>query len=136
MANALYPKTKAKLMRALIDLEAVTIKAVLVDLAGYTYLAAHEFLQPDVPGAARIATSAALTGGAVNAELARFDSDDVPFLAVNGPQIKAIILYIDTGAATTSPLLMYQDTGIVGVPFTPSGNDVQIVVDANGWFGL
>jgi hypothetical protein len=29
---------------------------------------------------------------------------------------------------------MYQDTAITGLPLTPDGSDVQIVVDSAGWF--
>jgi hypothetical protein len=53
-----------------------------------------------------------------------------------GTDIDAIILYIDTGVDATSSLLMFQDTGISTVPFTPDGSDVRIIVDAAGWFTL
>jgi hypothetical protein len=55
---------------------------------------------------------------------------------VTGADIDAIILYIDTGVDATSRLLMYQDSSISTVPFTPDGSDVRIVVDAAGWFTL
>jgi hypothetical protein len=31
---------------------------------------------------------------------------------------------------------MFQDTGITGTPLTPDGNNVQIIVSANGRFTL
>jgi hypothetical protein len=31
---------------------------------------------------------------------------------------------------------MHQDTGVDGLPLTPDGSDVQITVDAAGWFIL
>jgi hypothetical protein len=58
------------------------------------------------------------------------------FLSVNGDQLEAIILFIDSNDETTSRLLMFQDTGVTGLPLTPDGNNVQIVVSSSGWFTL
>ena len=55
---------------------------------------------------------------------------------MTGDSIESIVLYIDTGTAGTSRLIMYQDTGVTGLPLTPDGSDAQIVVDASGWFVL
>ena len=54
MANALYPKYKEALLSASTNVSLVTgtVKAVLIDLADYTYSAAHDFLD-DIPAAAR-----------------------------------------------------------------------------------
>jgi len=65
-----------------------------------------------------------------------FDSDDPMFTAVSGASIEAIVLYVHTGAESTSRLIMFQDTGVTGLPLTPDGSDVQITVDAAGWFVL
>lgn len=134
MANALYPKTKAAMMQGGVNLITATVKAILIDLADYTYDAAHDFLN-DVGPTARIATSGALSGKAIN-DLAQFDSADPVFASVAGDQLEAIILFIDTGDESTSRLLLFQDTGITGMPLTPDGNNVQIVVAAAGWFTL
>jgi hypothetical protein len=137
MANALYPKTKAKFLQALIDLSDpyLDIKAVLVDTGQYTYSAAHEFLS-DVPAGARIAISDALVNVTVDADTAAFDSDDPIIAGVTGDTIEAIVLFVDTGVAATSALIMFQDTNITGAPLTPTGGNVQIFVDATGWFVL
>ena len=66
--------------------------------------------------------------------------DQLP--AAGGDAVEAIIaagcgapvLYADDGTGTY--LIMYQDTGVTGLPFTPDGSDVQVVVDAAGWFAL
>jgi hypothetical protein len=42
----------------------------------------------------------------------------------------------NAGVDATSRLLMYQDSSISTVPFTPDGSDIRIVVDAAGWFIL
>ena len=31
---------------------------------------------------------------------------------------------------------MFQDSGVTGLPLTPDGSDVQVLVDAAGWFVL
>ena len=134
MANALYAKTKAQMMQGSINLLTANVKAMLVDLADYTFAADHDFLN-DVPAVARISTSAALTSKTIN-DLAQFDSADPIFLSVAGDQLEAIILFIDTADKSTSRLIMFQDTGVTGLPLTPDGNNVQIVVSANGWFTL
>lgn len=137
MANALYPKTKAQYMKAAIDLSSPTlvVKAISIDLAFYTYSAAHEFLS-DVAGGARIKKTNPLTAKAVNLTTGAFDSDDPTMEVVTGADIDALILYIEGASDAASRLLMFQDTGISTVPFTPDGSDVRIIVDATGWFVL
>jgi hypothetical protein len=135
MANALYPKGKAKFMRGLIDLQGVTIRAYLLDATTYVYNAAHEFLS-DIGAAARVAKTNPLSGKTVNMTTGAFDSDDPTAEAVTGDPITRLVLYIDTGVEATSSLLMFQDTGVTTVPFTPDGSDIRVVIDAAGWFIL
>lgn len=134
MANKLYPKTKKQLLLAGIDLSAVNVRAILVDTAAYTYDDTHDFLD-DIPAGARIALSGNLTGKSFGDD-GSFDSDDPTFTAVSGASIEAIVLYVHTGTESTSQLIMYQDSGVTGLPLTPDGSDVQITVDAAGWFVL
>jgi hypothetical protein len=133
MANALYPKTKAKFLRALLDLQGVSIKAALLDQATYTYSATHEFMS-SVSGI--VARTRALTGKTVNMTTGAFDSDDPTAEVVTGSNIYRLVLYVDTGSDATSSIIMFQDTGVTTVPFTPDGSDVRIVIDAAGWFVL
>ena len=134
MANKLYPKSKKQLLQAGIDLSAVNVRAILVDTAAYTYDDAHDFLD-DIPAGARIAVSGNLTGKAFGDD-GSFDSDDPTLTAVSGASIEAIVLYVHTGTDSTSRLIMFQDTGVTGLPLTPDGSDVQITVDDAGWFVL
>ena len=136
MANALYPKTKKRFMAGDIDLTAVAVYAALINVSGagttYAYSATHASLT-DVPFGAIIATSPALTGKALGDD-ASFDSDDPVLPVVTGQSIEALILYADDGIGTY--LIMYQDSGVTGLPLTPDGSDVQVLVDAAGWFLL
>jgi hypothetical protein len=133
MANALYPKTKAQLMIGAIDLRNVNVKAALLDQSTYTYSAADEFIS-SVGGI--VARSGLLTGKTVNLTTGAFDSADPTAQAVTGSNIYRVVLFIDTGVDGTSRIIMFQDTGVTTVPFTPDGSDVRIVVDAAGWFIL
>jgi hypothetical protein len=140
MANKTYPAfIRARMVGSSTeDLSSagVNVKAVLVDTAAYTYSDAHDFLD-DIPGGARIATSANLANKAVT-----IVGDDVNITADNfdmvipasQPTIEAIAFYIDTGVASTSRLLRYHDTG-AGFPFTPNaaGETRQIRPDATGF---
>jgi hypothetical protein len=103
-----------------IDLSSVNAKALLVNVSGggttYTYSASHEFLS-DIPSGARIATSGNLSGKAIGND-GSFDSDDPTFSGMTGDSIESIVLYIDTGTAETSRLIMCQNTGITGLPLT------------------
>lgn len=135
MANAIYPKYKEALLGggANTDMSAGNVKAVLVDLADYTYSAAHEFLT-SLPAGARVSTTANLTSKTVTD--GTFDSADVTFASATGDQSEAIILYIDTGVEATSRLVCFLDTGQTGLPVTPNGGDINYTVNANGWFDL
>ena len=134
MANKLYPKSKKQFLQAGIDLASLNVRAILVDAGAYTYDDAHDFLD-DIPSGARIAVSGNLSNKAFG-DNGSFDSDDPTFTGVSGASIEAIVLYVHTGTDSTSRLIMYQDTGVTGLPLTPDGSDVQITVDAAGWFKL
>jgi hypothetical protein len=133
MSNAVYPKAREAFLKALIDLSAVSVKALLVDGADYTYDASHEFLS-SVPSGARIATSGAL--GSKTFANGVFDSADPSVTGVTGDQFEIVILFIDTGVEGTSRLLAFYDTGITGMPATPDGGNFVIQVNASGWFAI
>jgi hypothetical protein len=129
----IYPKFKEQALQGGANLASGNIKAVLVDLADYTYSAAHEFLS-DVPVAARVATSGNLASKTFTN--GTFDSADASFTAVTGDVAEALILFIDTGTAGTSRLIAFYDTGVGGLPVTPNGGDINVTVNASGWFAL
>jgi len=132
MANALYPKFKEALLNgaANTDMSGGTVKAALVDTGTYTYSAAHEFLSDlsGTVGTAQTLGTKTFTDGA-------FNSADPTWPAVTGATVEAIVLYIDTGVAGTSRLIMYMDTGQTGLPATPNGGDITYTVGTE-WFTL
>lgn len=137
MANALYPPFKEALLNKTHDLNTDDVRAVLVDLADYTYSAAHDFLD-DVIAGARVAVSAAL--GSPTIALGVFDTADFTWSTVTGDQSEAIIVYNHNGngaaADNARQLILFMDTGITGMPITPNGGNINVTVNASGWFAL
>lgn len=133
MANALYPKWKEQLLQFTTNnnLSAGTVKVALVDTGTYTYSAAHQFLTSlsGVVGTAQTIGTKTFTNGV-------FDGADVTFPAVTGSPAEALVIYIDTGTAGTSPLVAYLDTGVTGLPVTPNGGDIITAWNASGIFAL
>ena len=100
MANALYPKWKQALLEFTTnnDLDGQTVKVALVT-AGYTYSASDQYyssVSASAIGTPQTLTNKTFTNGV-------FDADDVSFLSVSGAQVVALVIYIDTGSAATSP---------------------------------
>lgn len=133
MANALQPSFKKLALDGDIDLLNDDIRAILIDLADYTYSSAHDFLD-DVAAAARVDTTAALTGKTTTGGV--FDSNDPVFAAASGDVSEAVWLYKHTGVDATANLIAFYDTGITGAPVTPNGGDINVTVHASGWFAL
>lgn len=135
MANVIYPKYKEALLNAdaNTELDGSNVKAILVDLADYTYSSGHDFLD-DVPVAARVATSGNLASKTTTNGV--FDAADFSFTGVTGDPCEALIIYIDTGVASTSRLVAFYDTGVTGLPVTPNGGDINVTVNASGFFAL
>lgn len=131
MANLLYPKFKELIISGATNanLSSGTVKVVLVDAAVYTYSAAHDFFN-DI---ASVIATATLSSKTVASGV--YDSADPTWTAVTGAQSEYLIMYVDTGSAATSPLVAFYDTA-TGLPVTPNGGDINITVNASGWFAL
>lgn len=131
MANALYPKIKEALLQGDVALDTDTVKVALVDTGAYTYSSAHQYLSS--------LTGITATSGALASKTftnGTFDSADPVFTAATGAVSEALVLYVDTGTAGTSRLIAYYDTGVTGLPVTPNGGDINVQVNAAGWFTL
>jgi len=135
MANVIYPKYKEALLNGdtNIELDASNVKCTLIDLADYTYSALHDFYD-DVAAAAKEEVSANLSSKTTTN--GTFDAADFTFSAASGDPCEALIIWIDTGVASTSRLVAYYDTGVTGLPVTLNGGDVNVTVNASGFFTL
>lgn len=137
MANALYNPFKQQLLdnTTAIDMDGDTIKASLIDAADYTFSAAHDEYSGgsrDVALAAIVAESAAL--GGPTCTNGTFDTNDFTWTTVSGDQSENIILWDDT--VTNDRLVAFYDTGMTGMPVTPNGGNINVTVNASGWFAL
>ena len=134
MANALYPKWKEQLLQftANNNLSSGTVKVALVDTGTYTYSASDQFyssVSSAVIGTPQTIGSKTFTNGVL-------DGSDVTFSSVTGASVEALVIYIDTGTAATSPLVAYIDSSVTGLPVTPNGGDITISWSASGIFAL
>lgn len=134
MANALYPLWKEQLLQFTTNnnLSSGTVKVALIDTGTYTYSAANQFwssASSAVVGTPQTIGSKTFTNGV-------FDGADVTFTTVTGSSVEALIIYIDTGTASTSPLVAYIDTSVTGLPVTPNGGNISITWNASGIFAL
>ena len=127
MASAVYPSWIENLMQftANYDLDNANLKVALVDTGTYTFSTAHQFYSSVSAGVVgtpvALTTSRTYTGGV-------FDAADVTFTAVAGASVEAVVIYVDTGVAGTSPLFAYIDN----ITVTPSGNDIIVSWHATG----
>ena len=127
MADALYGLGRQKILEGSIAMLTDNIKVVLVDLADYTLaIDTHDFLD-DIPAGARVATSSNMASK--TSTLGVFDAADITFSSVSGDVSEALVIYKDTGTASTSPLIAFIDSA-TGLPVTPNGGDITITWDS------
>lgn len=119
MANALFPKTKQKMLEEF--LTGKTLKVAMVG-SGYVFDAAHEFAS-DI-AAQRVGIDQTLTG--VTLTNGVFDAANVAFPAVAaGSIVSALVIYVDTGVEGTSEILAFIDEG-PGLPSVMNGASVNL----------
>lgn len=125
MANRLYDLGRESFLKGEISWSGDNIKACLVDSASYTPdTAANQFLS-DLSGV--VATSGNLASKTTTDGVA--DAADVTFSSVTGNQSEFIVVYQDTGVASTSRLIALVDTA-TGLPVTPNGGDIVVQWDS------
>jgi hypothetical protein len=121
-----------------VDLDADTIRPMFVDHADDTPVVTDDFLD-DILAAARVPAIgscpalASKTVGVVGVGI--FDAADPVFANLSGDQVESLELVKDTGTESTSDLMARWDTA-TGLPLTPNGADVTILVAAGGWIDL
>jgi hypothetical protein len=118
MASAHYNLTLKKFLDADVDMLVDNIDVRLVRVSAYTFSQAHDFAD-DLPAA--IVTDVRL--GTKSTTAGEFDAADAVFTSVPaGAAIDALVIYKNTGSASTSPLIAYID----GFSVTPNGGDITV----------
>lgn len=121
MANALYDYGREGFLAGDIDWDGDNIKVALIDTGTYTVnLSTHQHYD-DLSGV--VATSANLGSKTVTNGIA--DGANVTFSSLTGSTVEALVIYQDTGTASTSRLIAYLDT-VTNLPIVPNGTDVTI----------
>jgi hypothetical protein len=132
MASVIYPAAKEQFLQGGIDLSSSTIRAVLIDTGTYTYSAAHDAYD-DLSGIVGTESDAignkTFTAGV-------FDGDNITFSSVTGNTAEAIVVFVDSGTASTDLLLAYIDSASAGLPATPNGGDITVTWNGSGIFAL
>ena len=138
MANALYRNYAHLILgdagaaHAIIDWDTSNVKCVLTDHGADTPVLATDQDLTDITGGT-VATSANMAGAAIAA--GKIDFNDFAFATVAGAQSESLNWYLDSGAAGTSTLGLYVDVA-TGLPVTPSGGDINVVLNASGLLGF
>lgn len=135
MANTAYNTFLNGLGLKVFDMDADVFKATLADAADYTFSAAHDEYSgasADVAAAAKVAESGDISGTWSASGV--FDSADFAWTAVTGDQSEQVLLWDDT--TTNDRLCIFYDTGMTGMPVTPSGGNINFTVHSSGWFAL
>jgi len=140
MANAVYNIWKEALLQASTNsaLTSTNVRVSFIDTGVYTFSQAHDFYN-DLTGVYPNTRATGVALGTKTYTAGTFDAADATFTAFsNGSvSVEAIVIYIDDGAAdASSRLVLFLDTSITGMPFTPSGSDVTIQWNASGIFTL
>lgn len=139
MANAVYPKYKQSILteadanNGLDSSSAATAPFLaLVDTTVYTFSAAHQFYSSlsGIIGTDQQLTTPVVTSGT-------FSCDNVTFTSVTGNSVGALVVYRkNAGANSTWRLVLYEDTGVTGLPVTPNGGNIVVTWNVSGVFTI
>ena len=131
MANVMFSKGLENLWSGNIDWLTDNIKVVMVDHGTDVPIPGTDEHLSDIGAGARVATSSNLSGKTVVAGV--ISASNPTITAVSGATVESLLVYKDTGAEVTSPLIAYIDsTSDFSLPFTPNGSDVTIQWNASG----
>lgn len=132
MANTFYDSYLESLLgtdvHSRIAIASDNLKVIFVDHADVTPNYATHQDHADL-AAGIVATSGNLTGKTITDGV--FDCDDFTVNSVTGDQFESLQFYKDSGTSSTSPLMFGFDTA-TGLPFTPSGGNITVTINASG----
>lgn len=106
------------------------LKIVMVDEGTDTPSPSTDTDLADIAAGARVDTSPNLGGKSLSS--GAFKGSATTFSATTGATVESLVMYKDSGAAATSPLMLYIDTA-TGLDLTPNGSDVIVTPSTAGW---
>lgn len=132
--SGLYSKARERFLGTDMSWLDDTIRGVLTTDAYTPDLDTDEYLA-DIPLAARAAVSEELASKTATNGWA--SAERIEWLTVTGAVRTALVLFVDTGDASTSPLLAVIDSNVTNLPLDPTGAKVTFLPDADtGLFRL
>ncbi len=123
MADFMYDKGRQAFAEGSIAWLTDTIKLVLVDNASYTPAQSTDQYLSDIAAGMRVAISGALASKTSTSGV--LDAADVTLSSVTGATSELLVIFKDTGTASTSPLLTKMDS-YNGLPVTPNGGNITV----------
>jgi hypothetical protein len=129
VANRLYPKGKEGLLDGSIVPDDDDMRFALIDTALITYNPGHKFLDDLDPDGIVAQMAAGLSSKTVTS--GNFKAADPTIASVTGDTIEAVILYKHNADPALARLLAWIDS-----PYTPTGADVTLRLNAAGVFSL
>ena len=140
MANSVYALWKNALMSEVainksLDQPAPNNAALAllnVGAGGYNYSDLHQYYT-DLTGIINVPTL--LPNPVLTSNV--FSASGVVFKGVSGATIGGFVMFRqNSGANSTWRLVLYEDTGIIGLPFLPNGGNVLVTWSTQGIFAL
>lgn len=133
MANVLYDHGRNLFATAGINWASANLKAILVTSSYVPNLATDQFLNV-ISGGDIISSAVALTGLATNAGVC--SANPVIFSGVSSGAVATyLIIYVDTGSSSTSPLIALINVA-EGLPLTATGGNITCTFFGNEVFEL
>jgi len=131
MANVWYDKTKTTIGKGNLDLNSLSNPKMIAIKSSYTFNQAHDFLD-DIPSGDRLAT-VSLSNMTFGVSLeAYLDADDPTYVTPAVGTVVAFVIFDDSGVESTSPLIVFIDSGVTLPITTESGRDLEVTFNANG----
>lgn len=128
MASFVYDAAIDAAWQGDIALDTSDVKLLLLG-TGYTPSQTTDVYVSSITTAARVATTAALSGKTFSG--GKFDADNPGLSALTGATVSAVVVFIDSGSDATSRLVSYHD---VTPAYVPATQDVVISIPTTGLF--
>lgn len=126
-----YDKTKTTIGKGNLDLNTLSNPKMIALKSGYVFSQAHDFLD-DIDSGDRLAT-VDLTSVTFGVSLESYlDAANPTYLTPSVGTVVAFAIYNDSGVESTSPLILFINSGVTLPITTESGRDLEITFNSNG----
>lgn len=136
MSSFIYDLALQGFLSGSFDMATATVKVALVQITGsgtpYTANQVTDQFFNIIPTGAVASISPQLTSPVVADGI--FGAANTTFSSVpSGPACGALVVFIDTGTPSTSPLIAYLDSAnYSGLPITPNGSNITLSFSSTG----